>query len=346
MSELKQAAVVGAGVIGAGWAARLLLNGVDVAIHDPSAAACARVMDVLAAARAANAQLLDAPAPEEGRLVFANTLEEAVSSADFVAECVPERLDLKHRVIAACLDAAPERAVVGSSTSGYTPSELQEGAPAPERVLVTHPFQPVYLLPLVEIVPGAATDPEVAARAAAYVEQIGMKPLVVRKEIAAHIADRFLEACWREALWLVKDGIATTEEIDDAIRYGFGLRWAQMGLFETYRIAGGDAGMRHFIAQFGPHLASPWTKLTDVPELDDALVETVATQSDAQAKGRSVRELERIRDDNLIGILAALKGRRWGAGETLAAHETRLRAATAAASAANDGAPASRSGVS
>ena len=134
-----------------------------------------------------------------------------------------------------------------------------------------------------------------------------MRPLVLAKEIDAHIADRLLEAVWREALWLVRDGIATTEQVDDAIRYGFGLRWAQMGLFETYRLGGGEAGMRHFLRQFGPALAWPWSRLTDVPELDETLIETIAQQSDAQARGQDIETLERLRDQNLVAILRALK---------------------------------------
>ena len=113
--------------------------------------------------------------------------------------------------------------------------------------------------------------------------QLGMHPLRVRKEIDAHIADRLLEAVWREGLWLINDGIATTQEIDDAIRYGFGLRWAQMGMFETYRIAGGEAGMAHFIEQFGPALEWPWTKLMNVPDLTDELINKIASQSDQQS---------------------------------------------------------------
>ncbi|MEO1331750.1 MAG: 3-hydroxyacyl-CoA dehydrogenase family protein, partial [Pseudomonadota bacterium] len=145
-----------------------------------------------------------------------------------------------------------------------------------------------------------------SAKAEATLRTIGMAPLRVRAEIDAHIADRFLEAVWREALWLVKDGIATTEEIDDAIRYGFGLRWAQMGLFETYRIAGGEDGMTHFLQQFGPCLKWPWTKLMDVPDLDAALVDKIARQSEAQSGHHGIRDLERIRDDNLVAILRAL----------------------------------------
>ena len=151
-----------------------------------------------------------------------------------------------------------------------------------------------------------------------------MKPLIIRKEIDAHVADRFLEAVWREALWLVKDGIATTEEIDDAIRYGFGLRWGQMGLFETYRIAGGEAGMKHFLAQFGPCLEWPWTKLMDVPEYNDELVDLVAGQSDAQSGHMSIRALERLRDQNLVGMIRALKKTGSAAGGTVTAHEKTL----------------------
>ena len=186
---------------------------------------------------------------------------------------------------------------------------------------MTHPFNPVYLLPLVEVVPSVVSDDAFVERAFEILRSVGMHPLRVRQEIDAHIADRFLEAVWREALWLVKDGVATTGEIDDAIRYGFGLRWAQMGLFETYRIAGGEAGMKHFIAQFGPALAWPWTKLMDVPELTDELIDMIASQSDEQSGAHSIRELERIRDENLVSMMRALKARRWGAGKLIADHE-------------------------
>ncbi|MEL6588077.1 MAG: thioesterase family protein, partial [Pseudomonadota bacterium] len=157
-------------------------------------------------------------------------------------------------------------------------------------------------------------------------ECLGMFPLTLRQEVDAHIADRLLEAVWRESLWLVHDGIATTEQIDAAIRMGFGLRWAQMGLFETYRIAGGEAGMAHFLAQFGPALAWPWTKLTDVPDLSDAFVAKIAAQSDAQSGHMSIRELERKRDENLVGLLRALKQSKAGAGQVLLDHEARLPA--------------------
>ena len=191
-------------------------------------------------------------------------------------------------------------------------------------MIVAHPFVPVYLIPLVEIVAGERTDPAVVVRAMAFYEWLGMKPLLVKKEIDAFIADRFLESVWREALWLVKDGIGTTEDMDTAIRYGFGLRWAQMGLFEGYRLAGGEAGMRHFLSQFGPCLQWPWSRLTDVPELTEELIDMIVEQSDAQSGHRSIREMERVRDDNLIAILQALKVNDWGAGKVLAAYERKL----------------------
>ncbi|MGA1276130.1 MAG: carnitine 3-dehydrogenase [Gemmobacter sp.] len=327
---MRKAAIIGGGVIGGGWAARFALNGWDVAVFDPDPEAPRKVGEVIANARAALPALSDVPMPAEGRVHFAATITEAVEGADYIQESVSERLDLKHRVFAQIQQAA-HGVPIGSSTSGFKPSELQQGAADPSVIFVAHPFNPVYLLPLAEVVPSPASDAALIERAKTILREIGMFPLHVRKEIDAHIADRFLEAVWREALWLVKDGIATTEEIDEAIRMGFGLRWGQMGLFETYRVAGGEAGMKHFMAQFGPCLSWPWTKLTDVPEFNDALVDLIAGQSDAQSGKYTIRELERIRDSNLIGFLRALKDRDWGAGRVLNAHDANRRAALVAA---------------
>lgn len=332
----RKAAIIGGGVIGGGWAARFLLNGWDVAVFDPDPQAERKIGEVLANARAALPALSDVPMPTEGTLSFAGTITEAVEGADYIQESVSERLDLKHRVFAQIQQSAPD-ALIGSSTSGFKPSELQERAPNPGSIFVAHPFNPVYLLPLAEVVPSPQNPPEKIEAAKEILREIGMFPLHVRKEIDAHIADRFLEAVWREALWLVKDGIATTEEIDEAIRMGFGLRWGQMGLFETYRVAGGEAGMKHFMAQFGPCLQWPWTKLTDVPEFNDELVDLIAGQSDAQSGHHTIRELERIRDSNLIGFLRALKDRNWGAGRVLREHDARR--ATAFHGAEPTGAP-------
>ncbi|WP_405402578.1 carnitine 3-dehydrogenase [Paracoccus sp. Ld10] len=314
------AAIIGGGVIGGGWAARFALSGWNVTIFDPDPEAARKIDAVMANARRSLPALSDVALPPEGQVKIVPTLAEAVANADWIQESAPERLEMKHRILNEIQTHCRKDALIGSSTSGFKPSELQQGALRPEQIFVAHPFNPVYLLPLIELV----GDDQTTARAHAILTEIGMKPLKVRKEIDAHIADRFLEAVWREALWLVKDGIATTQEIDDAIRYGFGLRWGQMGLFETYRVAGGEAGMAHFIAQFGPCLQWPWTKLMDVPELTDELVHTIASQSDAQSGSHSIRELERIRDDNLVSMMRSLKGRNWGAGALLNEHDARL----------------------
>jgi carnitine 3-dehydrogenase len=328
MAELpRTAALLGGGVIGGGWAARFLLAGVDVRLFDPAPGAEATVLEVVAGARRAWGRLTLAPLPREGALTIARSVEEAVTGAGFVQESAPEREQLKRDLLARASRAAAPGVVIASSTSGLLPSRLQADMDAPERMVVGHPFNPVYLLPLVELCGGEATSAATVERAADVYRGLGMRPLVLRREVDAFVADRLLEALWREALWLVEDEIATVAEIDDAIRYGAGLRWAVMGTFLTYRIAGGKAGMRHFMEQFGPALQLPWTRLVDVPELDDELLDRLVLQSDEQAAGRDLRELERLRDDCLVSILQALRTHDAGAGAVLAEHERALFAA-------------------
>ncbi len=318
------AAIIGGGVIGGGWAARFLLMGWDVRVFDPDPDAERKINDVLDNARRSLPGLSDVALPEEGKLSFHTAMSDAVDGAIWIQESVPERLELKRKVYQALQEHCAPDAIIGSSTSGFKPSELQGCATRPDQIIVTHPFNPVYLLPLVELVASDKIAADLVTRAKDLLTGIGMYPLEIGAEIDAHIADRLLEAVWREALWLINDGVATTQEIDDAIRYGFGLRWAQMGLFETYRIAGGEAGMRHFIEQFGPALAWPWTKLMDVPELTDDLIDRIADQSDAQSGHMTIRQLERARDDNLVTILRGLKARDFGAGALLNAHDRRV----------------------
>jgi carnitine 3-dehydrogenase len=320
-TEHLKVAVIGGGVIGSGWVARFAENGIDVAVFDPAPDAEEKAAVVFENAESAYSKLTTKPRIEKGNIRFLSSIGDAVHDADLIVEAVPEDPAIKAAVYAEVEESADPSALIASSTSGILPSTLQKAMKHPERLLVAHPFNPVYLLPLVELVAGKETAPDVIPRASELYTAIGMRPLHIKKEIEAFVADRLLEAVWRESLWLVKDGVATTEEIDDAIRFGFGLRWAQMGLFETYRLAGGEAGMRHFMAQFGPTLEWPWSKLTDVPEFNDELVELISSQSDAQSGQHSIQELARIRDDNLVGILKALKENNWGAGETLAEYE-------------------------
>ncbi|MDJ0629538.1 MAG: carnitine 3-dehydrogenase [Rhodobacter sp.] len=318
------AAIIGGGVIGGGWAARFALMGWDVRVLDPDPEAERKIAEVLANARRSLPGLADAALPPEGGIHYSTDAAVAVSGADWIQESVPERLGLKRDVYRTLQEHSGD-AIIASSTSGFKPSELQEGAVRPGQILVAHPFNPVYLLPVVELVGTSANPPETLARADAILKDIGMHPLHLEHEIDAHIADRLMEAVWREALWLVNDGVATTEEIDDVMRLGFGLRWAQMGLFETFRIAGGEQGMRHFLHQFGPALKWPWTKLMDVPDLTEDLIETIAGQSDAQSGMHAIRDLERHRDTNLVALMRALKSQDWGAGAVLNTTDAVLR---------------------
>lgn len=299
----QQLTVIGTGVIGNGWIARALAQGWDVVAFDPAADAEVRTRDFVTSAWPSLEKLGLAESANPARLSFVDSLETAVKGADLIQENIPERLELKQEILAAIDAAAAPNVIVGSSTSGFKPSDLQRDCrQAPGRVIVAHPFNPVYLLPLVELVGGEATSAEQTGIAQKLYQSLAMRPLIVRREIEGHIADRLMEALWREALHLVNDGVATTEEIDAAVVYGCGLRWALMGTFMTFHLAGGESGMRHMLEQFGPALKLPWTKL-EAPELTDELIEKVVEGSEFQAAGRSVAELDRRRDDFLVELL-------------------------------------------
>ncbi len=321
-AAIRTIAVVGTGVIGAGWTARLLFNGLDVIATDPAPGAKERLRAAVDNAWPALAALIPDP-PPRGRLRFETDLADAVRHADLVQECAPEDETLKRALLAEISRDARADAPIASSSSGLLPSRIQAHAVGRERVLIGHPFNPVYLLPLVETLGGEQTDPAVLERVEAFYTSIGMHPLRVRREVEGYIADRLQEAMWREILHMVKDGIATTDEIDRAIAYGPGLRWAGMGTCLTFHLAGGAGGMRHMLRHFGPALDLPWTHMK-APELTPDLIERMASGCEAQAAGRSIRELERQRDAYLVAVLHALRGVGVGAGRTLAAHETGL----------------------
>lgn len=299
---VKRIALVGTGVIGAGWAARWLAHGLDVVATDPAQGAEDRLRTAIeAACPALEQQGFDMQGWQQ-RLRFASSLEDAVADVDFVQENAPEREDLKRHLLAQIDAATRADTIIASSSSGLLPSSIQSHCQRPGRVLIAHPFNPVYLLPLVELVAGKDTSAKTVADATAFYRSIGMRPLVVRKEIEGYVADRLMEALWREALHLVNDGVATTEEVDAAVIYGAGLRWALMGTFLTFHLAGGDAGMRHMLEQFGPALKLPWTH-TQAPELTDDLIDKVVAGCEHQAAGRSVADLVTRRDEFLVRLL-------------------------------------------
>lgn len=314
------------GVIGGGWAARFMLNGVDVRLYDPAPGALDRVYERLAKARRAYRRLTQVPLPAEGSLTVVGSVAEAVHDVELVQESAPERLELKQQLLAAACRAAAPETLICSSTSGLRPSLLQAEMDRPERLLVAHPFQPVYLLPLVELCAGQKTDPQTLVRAADIYRAVGMYPLVVRKEIDGFIANRLQTAAWREALWMVEEDLATVQEIDNAVRYSFGLRRAVLGPILTYFVGSGEASMRAFLEKWGPGRKS-LSKLEAIPEYTDVFLDKLTEQANAQASAEkmTISEYEEMLDDGLVGVLQGLRSQNCGAGETLARWEQALR---------------------
>ena len=321
-NEIKTAAIVGCGVIGAGWAARLLWHGIDVIAYDKFPEAQTGLNEVIANSEAALRRIADVPPVKRGKLRFTTSLEDAVKNADYIQESGPEVIEIKVPLLAEIDKFAKPDAIIGSSTSGLLPTELQSKMRRPERFIVAHPFNPVYLLPLVEICGGKQTAEDVKATAKEFFEEIGMKPLICRVEIDGFIADRLLESLWREGVWMVNDNVATTSELDDAIRYGAGLRWAFMGTNLTYFLAGGKNGMRHFMEQFGPALKLPWCHM-EAPELTEELIDKFVDQTAVQADGKTLRELEALRDNCLVSIMEALAEYDYASGKVLKADKER-----------------------
>ena len=303
--DLKKVAIVGTGVIGTGWAANFLARGLEVVASDPASGAEARLRAGIESAWPALERMGLAAGADPGKLRFAGSIAEAVAEAQFVQESAPENEALKTRLLAEIDAAAPAEVVIASSSSGLLPSRVQADCRHPERVVIGHPFNPVYLIPLVEVLGGEKTAPDAIDWAMGFYAGLGKRPLRVRKEVPGYISDRLQEAIWREALHMVADGTATTDEIDAAIIHGPGLRWAFMGPCLTFHLAGGEAGMAHMLAQFGPALKLPWTRLV-APELTDELAGRMIEGTQAQAGDRSIKALERARDDTLIAVMRAV----------------------------------------
>ncbi len=303
---IERVGLVGAGVIGSGWASRCLAHGLDVIAADPAPGA-----EKLLRANVDNAwPALEArglaPGADRGRLTFTTDIVAAVEDAQFIQENVPEREDLKIAVFEEVGANARPDVVIASSSSGLLPSRLQSRCAEPHRAVIGHPFSPVYVLPLVEVVGGEATSMEAIHAAGAFYKRIGMRPIHVRKEIDAYLSDRLQCAMWHEALHLIDEGVATVPEIDAAITGGPGLRWAFMGMCLAWHLAGGPGGMRHTMEQFGPTLELPWTKLKP-PKLTDELKRRIVEGSEEEAGAREFREMERRRDACLVGILEVLE---------------------------------------
>ncbi len=303
--QIRSVAVIGAGVIGSGWAARMLACGMQVQIWDPNPQSYRPSREAIA--RAWPSLLARGLAKSSEPLVaaYCDSQAEACANVDWVQEAAPENMAIKTALYQQLEPLIDKHCIIASSSSGLLPSELQSKLEHPQRFLVGHPFNPVYLLPLVELVAGGETSPANLAKARSFYKQLQMKPLVVRKEIEGYLSDRLQEALWREILHLVNDDVATTSELDDAVRHGPGLRWAIMGTALTFHLAGGAGGMKHMLEQFGPALELPWTHLK-APTLTPELIERMVAGTADQAGDQSIAKLEALRDECLVSIMGAL----------------------------------------
>jgi carnitine 3-dehydrogenase len=303
--DVRNVTCVGAGVIGGGWVAYFLARGYRVVAWDPAEDAEVRLRHLVTGAWPALTELGLAEGASIDNLVFEPDLAAACAQADFVQESAPEVLDLKRTLLADIDAATPEGVVISSSTSGFGMSEMQDKCAHPERTVVGHPFNPPYLIPLVEVVGGTSTSPDTVAWASDFFRFAGKSVITMDREVPGFIANRLQEALWREALHMVAAGEATVEQIDLSITDGPGLRWPIQGPMLTFHLAGGQGGMAHMLDHFGPSLQSPWTRLVAAeltPELRDAVVEGCEREAD----GRSIDELVAERDRGVIAILRAL----------------------------------------
>ena len=299
-------AVIGTGVIGTGWIIRFLFNKKKVKVFDPSKKQKKFLLNEIKRTSKALERFYAKKINLEKQLFFCNSVQEAVKNVGLIQENAPENEKLKTKVIKDISLSAPKSAIIASSSSGLLPSKIQAQAQNPERVLIAHPFNPVYLLPLVELVPGKKTTKANILKANRFYSKIGMKTLTLKKELPGYLSDRLQESMWRESLHIINEGYASTKDLDDAIIYGPGLRWSLMGTFLTFHLAGGESGMKHMLEQFGPALKLPWTKLK-APKLTDNLKKKIIQGTKIQSKNKSIENLSNLRDNFLIDLQKLLK---------------------------------------
>ena len=299
-------AVIGTGVIGTGWIIRFLFNKKKVKVFDPSKKQKKFLLNEIKRTSKTLERFYAKKINLKKQLFFCNSVQEAVKNVGLIQENAPENEKLKTKVIKDISLSAPKSAIIASSSSGLLPSKIQAQAKNPERVLIAHPFNPVYLLPLVELVPGKKTTKANILKANRFYSKIGMKTLTLKKELPGYLSDRLQESMWRESLHIINEGYASTKDLDDAIIYGPGLRWSLMGTFLTFHLAGGESGMKHMLEQFGPALKLPWTKLK-APKLTDNLKKKIIQGTKIQSKNKSIENLSNLRDNFLIDLQKLLK---------------------------------------
>jgi carnitine 3-dehydrogenase len=305
-ADVRTVGVVGTGVIGGGWAAKFLARGYDVVAWDPGADGQERFARLLDTAWPSLERLGLAPGASRDRVRFVDSPEAVAAEADVIQESGPEVLDLKIDLLARLDAAAPVGVPILSSTSGFRMTDMAVRAAHPERLVVGHPFNPPYLVPLVEVVGGEETDPAAVEWALDFYTRAGKKALRCSNELPGFVANRLQDAAWRELLHMVGSGEATVEECDVALVYGPGVRWAQMGVGLTFHLAGGEGGMAHMLDHFGDSLLEPWTRL-EAPPLTPELRDRMVAGCEAEAAGRSIADLQRQRDAFLVDLLALLE---------------------------------------
>ena len=300
VDQIQRVAVIGAGTIGASWAAYFLANGLDVIAVDPvrDEADLRRAIDGMLPALES---LGLAPCADSSRLQFSAQIGTELAAAQFVQESVPERLTIKRETLRVLESVIGPQVIVSSSSTAMLPSDIQAEARHPQRMIVGHPFNPPHLIPLVEIAGGMQTASHALAWALEFYRAIGKAPVLMKKEAYGHVANRLTAALFREAVHLVAEGITTVEDIDEVVTQGPGLRWALQGPFTTYHLAGGAGGIAHYMRHLGPTQEARWRELGE-PRLTDELVAQIIEDVQESVAGLSVAQLTRIRDAGLVEL--------------------------------------------
>ena len=301
MSSIKKVAVIGTGVIGAGWIIRCLAHNKIVYAFDKDPKLKNSLVKEIKRTSPFVKKLFKKNKLNLKNFYYFTSLEKTLKDAEFIQECATENYALKTKLISTIGNYAKPNAIISSSSSGLLPTRIYSKCKNPKRSLIGHPFNPVYLLPAVEIVPGKKTSTKCLNQAKNFYKSISMNPIMVKKELPGYLSDRLQEALWREGLHIINEGYATTEDLDRAIEDGPGLRWSLMGTFLTFHLAGGKAGMKHMLEQFGPALKLPWTKLK-APKLTKNLSSRIISGTKNQSKGKSVSMISNIRDEYLVEL--------------------------------------------
>ena len=298
---IKKIAVIGTGVIGSGWIVRFLAHNKKVIAYDKDIRLKKKIIKEIKRTWPYVRKLFNKKKLKLKNFKYVTSIKEALKEADFVQECAPENYKLKTKLMEIIGKYSKPNVIISSSSSGLLPSRIYSKCKNPSRSIIAHPFNPVYMLPGVEIVPGKRTKKNFLKKAYKFYKSISMNPIMIKKELPGYLSDRLQEALWREALHIVNEGYASTEDLDRAIEDGPGMRWSLMGTFLTFHLAGGNAGMKHMLEQFGPALKLPWTKLK-APKLSNKLSNRVITGTRKQARGKSVAEISKIRDEYLLNL--------------------------------------------